>query len=217
MTAVFRDRDDAAHKLCAPLEKYRNENPVILALPRGGLPLGYKLAQYLDAPLDVLLVRKIGVPMYPELAAGAIVDGDDPQLVLNEEIVELYKVPKSYIDQRVKQKLAEIEQRRKLYRPGKPPIDVTDCTVIVVDDGIATGSTVRAALKALRNKNVRKLILAVPVAPSDTLAKLKQDNAADEIICLETPYPFMAVGNCYLRFGQVSDQKAIEYLQQAAL
>lgn len=213
MVRPFKSRGDAGRKLAESLGKYREAEPVILALPRGGVPVGYEVARSLSAPLDILLVRKISVPMAPELAAGAVVDGAHPQVVLNDEIVRQYNIPQSYIQDRVKQQLTEIERRRKLYRPGHAPIPLEGRTIIVVDDGIATGATVRAALKGLKGAGAEKIVLAVPIAPADVLDTLAGE--ADEVVCLETPSPFYAVGEYYVDFRQISDDLVVAYLSQA--
>jgi len=181
---IFEDRQEAGRLLAEKLEKFRDEHPVILALPRGGLSVGLEIAKALDAPLDVVLVRKIGMPGHKELAAGAIVDGDEPELVLNEEIVRLYNIPARYLEDRKKQQLAEIERRRKLYLEGRPPLSVEGKTAIIVDDGIATGSTMRAAVHAIKRRKPKRVVVAVPIAPAETIKKLTQE--ADEVVCLDT-------------------------------
>lgn len=214
MGRLFKNRPDAGRKLAERLRKYGDIQPVILALPRGGVPVGYEVARALDAPLDILLVRKISVPMASELAAGAVVDGSHPQVVLNDDIVRRYNIPQPYIMDRVKQQLAEIERRRKLYKPtGHVSMPLKGRTVIVVDDGIATGATVRAALKSLKSAGAERTILAVPVAPRDALDALAGE--ADEIVCLEIPSPFYAVGEGYADFSQISDALVAPYLEQA--
>ena len=211
---IFKDRSEAGQALAKALENFRDDNPIILALPRGGLPLGYEVAKALHAPLDIVLVRKIGTPASPELAAGAVVDGDDPQLVLNENIIEMYNISPEYIEEQKVQKLKEIEHRREMYRSGRPPLSIEGRTIIVIDDGIATGATVRAALKGLRKKNPKKLVLAIPVAPAEILPELDQE--IDEVICLQAPSPFYAVGGYYQDFTPVEDQEAIEFLERAS-
>ncbi|MFC7048696.1 phosphoribosyltransferase [Emcibacter nanhaiensis] len=209
---MFKDRTEAGQILAKQLEKYREKEPVILALPRGGLPIGYEVAKALGAPLDILLVRKIGTPGSPELAAGAVVDGDEPELVLNEDIVKLYDIPGDYIEKHEKQQLAEIERRRALYLEGRPPLDTRAKTVIIVDDGIATGATIRAAVHALKRKNPKRVIVAVPVAPPETVEKLASE--ADEVICLAMPVPFYAVGAFYQQFDQLTDEDVVTILRQ---
>lgn len=213
MNSIFKDRIEAGQKLAKELERFRDEKPVILALPRGGLPIGYEVAKALQAPLDIILVRKIGTPGAPELAVGAVVDGENPELVLNEDVVRIHGVPESYIEQHAKQELGEIERRRKLYRADHPLVDVEGKTAIVVDDGIATGATVRAALKGVRKRNPETLILGVPVAPPETIESLKEE--ADEVICLEMPPNFRAISMHYGSFPQLQDEEVIDILRQA--
>lgn len=213
MSVLFKNRAEAGQKLANELIKFRDENPVILALPRGGVPVGYEVARKLRVPLDVLLVRKIGVPMSPELAAGAIVDGEDPQLILNDEIVKLYNIPASYIETRRIQQLAEIERRRKIYCPDHPPVNIEGKTAIIVDDGIATGATIRAAIKGIQKRNPKKLVLAVPVCAPGIIETLRKE--ADEIICLSTPRPFLAIGEFYSDFTQLDDERVAAFLVQA--
>src|SRR5215213_6068202 len=166
----FRDRADAGRQLVPPLRAYAAENPVVLALPRGGVPVAFEVAQALRAPLDLIFVRKIGAPGHGEFGLGAVVDGAHPQVVLNEEALGHINVPLGYIEEETQRQLKEIERRREHYLAGRRPVDVAGRVAIVVDDGIATGSTVRAALKGLSSARPARLILAVPVAPQDTLA-----------------------------------------------
>ncbi|TYO68029.1 hypothetical protein FXV83_03095 [Bradyrhizobium hipponense] len=210
---VFADRREAGQRLAPLLMKYKDQHPVILALPRGGVPVAFEVAQALNAPLDVALVRKIGAPGHKELGLGAVVDGDHAQVVLNDEIVRIVQPGKAYLEAETSRQLAEIERRRNLYRDGEPPLDVAGRTAIVVDDGIATGGTVKAVLKALAKAKPSRLVLAVPVAPKESLADLNSD--ADEIICLVTPDPFYAVGLNYRDFGQTSDQEVVELLRRS--
>src|SRR5512136_2490403 len=191
----FIDRSDAGLQLAAALASYKKEKPVVLALPRGGVPVAAKIADALDAPLDLILVRKIGVPFQPELAMGAVVDGPAPVIVRNEEVITLAGVSEQEFAARRDQELAEIERRRKTYLGDRPHPELADHTVIVVDDGIATGATTRAALQAIRMRKPSKLVLAVPVAPTDTLAKLQGE--ADDIVCLEDYVEFGAIGFFY--------------------
>src|SRR5258708_9784835 len=170
--ALFHDRRDAGRQLATALASYRKNEPVVLALPRGGVPVGFEVAKALAAPLDVLLVRKIGAPGHEELGLGAVVDGHDPQLVLNEDVVRVVAPPPGYIDAEAQRQLAEIERRRKQYVSDRPPVPVDGRVVIVVDDGIATGGTVKAALRGLARHHPARLVLPVPVAPADTLPDL---------------------------------------------
>ncbi|HXJ02259.1 MAG TPA: phosphoribosyltransferase [Micropepsaceae bacterium] len=210
----FLDRAEAGRKLAHALAHLKSERPVILALPRGGVPVGFEVAKALEAPLDVVLVRKIGMPGQPELALGAVVDGAHPRLVLNEELVELLHPGRRYIETEEKRQLAEIERRRALYARGRPAIELAGRTVIVVDDGIATGATMRAVLKALPESKPKRVVLAVPVAAVDSLQALSK--LADETVCLMTPEPFYAVGAFYRNFEQTTDQEVIELLARAA-
>ncbi len=202
---IFKDRVEAGRLLAEQLRKKQYDKPVVLALPRGGVPVAAEIARSLQAPLDLVLVRKIGVPSEPELAAAAVVDGDHPEMVVNEEIVALAHVSKEDLESARDRELAEIERRRELYLKGRSRVPLEGCTVIVVDDGIATGATVRAAIKGLRRRKPAKLILAVAVAPPDTIERLRPD--VDEIVCLEMPEPFFAIGPYYRDFHQVSDDE----------
>lgn len=206
----FANRRAAGRLLGAALARFRGERPLVLALPRGGVPVGYEVARALDADLDLLLVRKLGAPGHEEFGIGAIVDGQSPQVVLNEEAVRLLRVPTSYVQHEAERQLAELERRRSEYLGGRAPMAVHDRTVIVVDDGIATGGTVRAALQGIRRKQPGKLILAIPVAPEDTLAALRDE--CDEIVCLSTPDPFHAVGIHYGDFTQTTDAEVKQFL-----
>ena len=206
----FIDRDDAGLQLAKALASYKRQKPVVLALPRGGVPVATKVAEALNAPLDLLLVRKIGVPFQPELAMGAVVDGPAPLTVRNEDVITLSGVSERDFSAIRDQELAEIERRRKTYLGNRPHPELTARTVIVVDDGIATGATTRAALQAVRIRKPSKLVLAVPVAPTDTLRKLKSE--ADEIVCLEDYENFGAIGLFYSDFRQVLDTEVTEIL-----
>ena len=206
----FRDRIEAGRHLAKALARYKADKPVVLALPRGGVPVAAEIAAALDAPLDLVLVRKIGVPYQPELAAGAVVDGGSPVVVRNEDIIRLAGVSEADFAATRDRELAEIERRRKLYLGDRPHHKLKNHTVIVVDDGIATGATTRAALRALRARNPRRLVLAVPVAPTSTLAGLRGE--ADDIVCLEDHEAFGAIGLFYADFSQVADATVTELL-----
>jgi putative phosphoribosyl transferase len=212
-TELFQDRRDAGFRLAAALERFKGDWPVILALPRGGVPVAFEVAQALHAELDLLLVRKIGAPAHQELAIGAVVDGKNPQLVLNREIIERAAPPAGYIEAEEQRQLAEIERRRELYRGAEPPADIKGRTVVVIDDGIATGATMKAALRGVRQNDPRRLILAVPVAPPDTLAELAKE--CDEIVCLSAPDWFHAVGSHYADFSQTTDEEVMALLATA--
>ena len=211
---VFNDRIDAGRRLAAALVSYRDEHPIVLALPRGGVPVAAIVAARLAAPLDLLLVRKLGAPLQPELAMGAVVDGSAPMVVRNEDIISAFGVSEAEFDAVRRTELKEIERRRTLYLGGRRPPDLKDRVVIVVDDGIATGATVRAGLKAIRGQGPRRLVLAVPVAPSDTLEALRPE--VDEIVCLETHRAFGSIGAYYRDFRQLDDAEVIELLEAAA-
>ena len=207
---MFRDRTEAGERLAQRLQTYRDANPVILALPRGGLPVARVAADRLAAPLDVILVRKIGAPGHKELAIGALVDGDTPEMVLNDDVVRLLNLPAGYLETETATLLEEIERRRNLYCGAHQRVGVQNKTAIVIDDGIATGATVKAALRATRKRQPKCLVLAVPVAPQDSLEELAGE--ADKIVCLETPSPFMAVSVHYGAFPQVADDEVVALL-----
>jgi len=215
MSHAFADRREAGRALAARLGATPRNGPLlVLALPRGGVPVAAEVARALDAPLDLLLVRKIGAPWQPELAVAAVVDGAAPEIVYDERTCRLAGVDRAYVQRRAGEELKEIERRRRIYLGGRAPLPVAGATVIVVDDGIATGTTVRAALKALRRQNPARIVLAVPVAPSDSLVELRGE--ADEIVCLVQPEPFHAVGLHYRDFHQVGDDEVIQAMQDAA-
>jgi len=211
---MFLDRKDAGRRLAAELLRFKGQKPSVLALPRGGVPVGYEIAEALKAPLDLVIVRKIGAPRRPELAAGAVVDGPHPELVVNHEVVELLAIPDEYIVAESARQIREIERRRQAYLGGRPRLDVSDRTALIVDDGIATGATIRAALRATRRARPARLILAVPVGPPDTIAALRDE--ADEVVCLETYDEFGAIGVYYADFTQVSDDEVKDLLSRAA-
>ena len=208
----FKDRSDAGRQLAAALASYKDQQPVILALPRGGVPVAARVAAALKAPLDLILVRKIGVPFQPELAMGAVVDGGAPIIVRNEDVIRLAGIEEAEFKVICDSELAEIERRRQRYLGSRERVDVAGRTAIVIDDGVATGATTRAALRATRMRNPKKLILAVPVAPTENLAELRSD--ADEVICLEDYEFFGAIGAYYADFRQVADEEVIELLRQ---
>jgi len=205
MRALFRDRRDAGRKLAMALGRFAQNAPLVLALPRGGVPVAYEVAHSLHAPLDLLLVRKIGAPGHKEFGIGAVIDGTDPHLVLNEEAVRLVAPSPDYIRAEMHREVAELERRRRAYLGDRHPPDLRGRTVIIVDDGIATGGTMKAALRGARKAGAEKLILAVPVAPREAIEDLRHE--CDEAICLAMPEPFYAVGNWYANFDQTDDEE----------
>jgi putative phosphoribosyl transferase len=206
----FQNRTEAGRQLAAALLKYKDQQPVILALPRGGVVVAAEVAQALEAPLDLILVRKIGVPFQPELAMGAVVDGAQPVIVRNEDVIRMAGIQEADFKAVCEGELAEIERRRQRYLGGRERVEVKDRIAIVVDDGVATGATTRAALRAMRVRNPKKLVLAVPVAPTESLAELRTE--ADDLVCLEDHEAFGAIGFYYSDFRQVSDQQVIDTL-----
>lgn len=208
----FRDRGEAGKKLATMLAKYRGQRAVILALPRGGVPVAAEIAAALDAPLDLVLVRKIGVPFEPELAMGAIVDGDAPLVVRNEDVIRGAGIGEPEFQAVCVAESAEIERRRVRYLGARRRVDVAGRTAIVVDDGIATGATMRAALRATRLRRPSRLVLAVPVAATDSLAELRGE--ADDIVCPERYANFGAIGLYYADFRQMSDAEVIDILRR---
>jgi len=209
---IFRNRSDAGRKLAARLAAYRdNPDVLVLGLPRGGVPVAFEVAQALHAPLDVFLVRKLGVPGHEELAMGAIASGG--VRVLNEEVLQALPIPQRVIDAVAAEESRELDRRERLYRGAREPPDVRDRIVILVDDGLATGSTMRAAVKALRQLHPARIVVAVPVGAPETCAELQLE--ADEAICATTPDPFYAVGNWYADFEPTSDEEVQALLAQA--
>jgi putative phosphoribosyl transferase len=210
---LFRNRRQAGERLAAALSGFKGAAATVFALPRGGVPVAAPIADALAAPLELALVRKIGVPSQPELAMGAVVDGGAPIVVRNEDVIALAGVSDAQFDAVCARECAEIERRRKVYLEGRAPAPVAGRIAIVVDDGVATGATTRAALTAVRARGPRTLILAVPVAPREALAALR--DAADEIVCLETPEDFTAIGCHYADFRQVEDAEVVALLRRS--
>ncbi|HEX6956663.1 MAG TPA: phosphoribosyltransferase [Ferrovibrio sp.] len=206
----FANRREAGRELAARLVQYRGQQVIVLALPRGGIPVAYEIAKALEAPLDLLMVRKIGAPQQPELGIGAVVDGKNPQLVLNDDLVQRLGVRPEYIRSEQERQLTEIERRRQLYRGDRVVLDVDGQIAIVVDDGIATGATVKAALLGLARSKPARIVLAVPVASPESLEELAP--LADEVHCLLAPDGFNAVGAYYVDFAQTTDEEVIDLL-----
>ena len=214
MVTLFTDRAEAGRMLAERVLALHLPGPlVVLALPRGGVPIAVLVARALSAPLDLLLVRKIGLPWQPELALAAVVDGEPPELVIDEEVQRSADLEPGYIESEAVKEIREIARRRALYLRGRAPVALTGKTVIVVDDGVATGTTMRAALKALRRRQPAGLVLAVPVAPRETIDALRPD--VDQIVCLAEPDPFYAVGAHYRDFHQVNDAEVLTALDLA--
>ena len=208
----FRNRTDAGQLLATRLGAYAHRPDVlVLALPRGGVPVAFEVARALDAPLDVFLVRKLGVPGHRELAMGAIATGG--VRVLNDEVVRALRVPGEMIDVVVAEEQAELERRERAYRDGRPAPDVRGRTAILVDDGLATGSTMRAAVAALHAQEAARIVVAVPVAPPETCEELKTE--VDDVVCDITPEAFYAVGLWYEDFSQTTDEEVHDLLARA--
>jgi len=213
MERAFSNRAEAGRQLAEKLDKYAGcKDVIVLGLPRGGVPVAYEVAKRLHAPLDVFIVRKLGVPGFEELAAGAIASGD--VRVLNEEVMRAIPHAHEAIEAVTVRETAELERRERIYREGRPPPELRDRIAILVDDGLATGATMRAAVKALRQSGAAKVVVAVPVGPPDTCFELQQ--LADETTCLSTPPFFQAVGQYYEDFSQTSDADVRELLSRAA-
>jgi putative phosphoribosyl transferase len=209
--AVFADRRDAGRRLAVELERFRDEDPLVVALPRGGVPVGFEVAGTLGAPLDILLVRKIGAPFNPEYGIGAIAEGG--ARFIRREDAELLGIGDEQLEAIVARESAELERRHRLYRGEHEPLEVAGRTVILVDDGIATGGTAMVAARALRGRGAARVVLAVPVAPPGSELRLGDD--FDELVCLEQPHGFFGVGQLYVDFGQVSDKEVTELLDAA--
>jgi predicted phosphoribosyltransferase len=209
---MFSNRQDAGRQLAAALAHLRDSAPIVLGLPRGGVVVAAEIARALEAPLDVLVVRKIPAPFQPELALGAVTDGEAPHIVLNEQIVAALRVRQEHLDQAIADQLAEVRRRQETFRAGRPAPALRGRCVIVVDDGVATGATVAAGLQALRESGVSRLVLAVPVGPRETIGSLRSQ--VDELVCLYAPVSFSAVGTFYRDFRQTSDDEVVTLLER---
>ena len=207
----FKDREEAGRILANRLTKYADQTPIVLGLPRGGLPVAFEVAKALKAPLDVYVVRKLGVPGHEELAMGAIASGD--VRVLNKPVVEDLRISEEAIETETRKEQEELKRRELLYRGKRPPLDVSNRTVVLVDDGIATGSTIKAAIAALKKQKAGRIVVAVPVAPASTIDELKTE--VDEVICVSTPEFFHAISLWYDEFPQTSDEEVRELLKKA--
>jgi len=209
----FKNRAHAGQELAKALFKYKNQKDTfLLALPRGGVPVGFEISKQLNLPLDVLLVRKLGVPGHKELAMGAI--AENGTLYINQDTVKMLNIPTTAIQSIISIETKELKRRSQLYRRSRPPFNLKGKAVIVVDDGLATGATMHAAVNALKQAKVKQLVVAVPVGASSTCKELNK--IVDEVICLYTPEPFYGVGNWYQDFSQTSDQEVQELLMHAS-
>jgi putative phosphoribosyl transferase len=210
---MFADRIEAGRKLAEQLKPYANrEDLIVLGVPRGGVPVAFEVAAALKAPLDILVLRKLGVPWQEELAFGAIAQGG--VRVLDRKIMEMLSLTTAEVEQVTAKEQVELARREKAYRGDRPPLDVRGRTVILVDDGIATGSSMRAAIAALRQMGPAKIVLAVPVAPPSTCERLRPE--VDDLICVDTPESFYAIGQFYLDFSPVGDWEVTDLLARAA-
>ena len=209
---VFHDRAEAGRRLAAKLTQYKGQEAVVFALPRGGVPVAAPIAAMLHAPLDLVLARKIGVPFQPELAMGAVADGGSPVVVRNEDVIAMTGVDEAAFDAACRRELAEIERRRQLYLGGRIRPEAMGRVAIVVDDGVATGATTRAALRAVQARRPKTLVLAIPVAPPDALEALRAE--ADETVCLEVHAAFGAIGYFYADFHQLDDHEVMAILDR---
>jgi len=209
---MYENRRDAGRKLAEELRKYRGTDAIVIAVPRGGVVVGYEIARALDLPLDVVVPRKLGAPGQPELAIGAIAPWNENSAVVDEDGIRYLRVSEEYIVEETKRQLAEISRRLHKYRGTADPPDIRGKTVILVDDGIATGYTIEAAIHSLRRLNPGKIVLAVPVAAPDSLRRIAR--LVDEVYSPMTPTPFLAVGRWYLEFGQTSDDEVVELLNK---
>jgi len=211
----FRNRADAGRKLAKALASYKKRQPVVLALPRGGVPIAAEVCAALSAPVDLILVRKIGVPFQPELAMGAVVDGSAFVVVRNEDVIQYANIDEATFNAIRDTELSEIKQRRQRYLGTRDRVEIAGRTAIVIDDGVATGATMRVALRAVRARKPQRLVLAVPVAPASTVAELRSE--ADDVICLEEDDFFVAISDYYADFRQVSDQDVIDILKRFSI
>lgn len=210
---IFKDRVEAGQILAHQLSKYADQNPLVLGLPRGGVPVAFEVAKALKAPLDVYIVRKLGVPGHEELAMGAIATGE--VRVLNKPVVEDLQISEEEIESETRKEKEELKRREGLYRSGKAPLNVSKRTVLLIDDGIATGSTIKAAVAALKKQKAGRIVIGVPVAPVSTIEELKKE--VDEVVCVSAPEFFYAISLWYDEFPQTSDEQVRELLEKAEL
>lgn len=207
---MFKDRQEAGRKLADELGKLKLADPIILALPRGGVPVAAEIADALNAPLGLVIVRKVGAPGNPELAVAAIVDGNPPDVVLNREIVEAYGLDDADLRSLVSRERPELERRRLAYVGNRKPLTVAGKTVVLVDDGAATGTTMKVAIRAMKRRSPREIVVALPVAPPDVVSELSDE--AERVVCLSTPARFFALGYHYHDFPQLTDEEVVQTL-----
>jgi putative phosphoribosyl transferase len=207
---LFTDRTDAGRRLAAALAPFRGERPVVLGLPRGGVPVAFEVAQALDAPLDVLVARKLGAPGHPELAIGALAPG---AVYVDEAIVRDFAVPRAYLERVIAAESHELARRELAYRKGRPPLDVRGRSVVLVDDGLATGSTARAAVESLRRRGAARIIFAAPVGAPESAVRLRSQ--VDDLVCLALPPEFRAVSLAYQDFAPTTDEEVLACLESA--
>lgn len=208
---IFHDRREAGQKLADRLSTLNLRDPVILALPRGGVPVAVEIARALKAPLDILIARKVGMPGNPELALAAIIDGDPPDVVFNRQVVEACDLGDAALKILTDRELPELERRRRIYRANRPPLPIAARTAVLVDDGAATGATMKAAIRALRRRSPLEIVVALPVAPPDTVSDLAVE--ADRIVCLNQPSSFRALSSHYHDFHQLADEEVLDMLR----
>ena len=209
----FEDRVDAGQILANKLSKYADQKPLVLGLPRGGVPVAFEVAKALKAPLDVYIVRKLGVPGQEELAMGAIATGD--VRVLNQGVIDAFQISEEAIETETSKEKEELKRREALYRRGRPTLDVTNRTVLLIDDGIATGSTIKAAIAALKKQKAGRIIIGVPVAPPSMIEELEKE--VDEVVCVPAPEFFIAISLWYDEFPQISDDEVRELMEKAEM
>lgn len=211
MPMQFRDRADAGQRLAEALDAFAGDDAVVLGLPRGGVPVAFEVADGLGLPLDVVVVRKVGAPNNPEFGVGAV--GEEGVVLLNHATLDRLGLREKDLQAAVEDEQAELQRRLDRYRRGRPATEVKGRTALLVDDGVATGGSAKAAIRVLRERGAGKVVLAVPVGPPETIADL--DQVTDEVVCLETPASFMAVGTWYRDFGQTRDEEVVELLERA--
>lgn len=207
---MFKDRTEAGKILSDALSEYKDKNSIVIAIPRGGVVVAYEVAKALNTSLDLIIPRKIGAPRQPELAIGAVTE--DGTTILNQDILRYLRVSDEYIKEEAKRQVEEIKRRMESYLGDKPRVSIEGKVVILVDDGVATGATIRAAIASLRKREPASIVLAIPVGPLDTIEELRRE--ADEVICLMTPEPFFAIGQFYRSFEQTSDEEVIQILNK---